>query len=165
LSRHDNALRERLYAAIGFEKCSEIEFPKEFAKQKITNPDAPKNDHAIQVCVDDRQIKVVPVLFSNTPYDLQKGGRFFDYLQFRLLAIERQTEASAPQPRREAGKPLMFAPSEVVGFFEQVGRNTNYLIHPEEILADNFADLVTGRTNWRSPDIRTKIVDVLNKLK
>jgi hypothetical protein len=30
------------------------------------------------------------------------------------------------------------------GFFDQVGRNTRYLIHPEEILADNFVLVVLG---------------------
>jgi hypothetical protein len=35
----------------------------------------------------------------------------------------------------------------VPGFAEQVGRNTTYIIHPEEILADNFVLLIDGRIN------------------
>jgi hypothetical protein len=33
----------------------------------------------------------------------------------------------------------------VEDFLEQVGRNTRYVIHPEEILAENFALLITGK--------------------
>ena len=35
---------------------------------------------------------------------------------------------------------------EVNNFFEQIGRNTNYIIHPDEVLADNFIFL----TMWRA---------------
>ena len=34
---------------------------------------------------------------------------------------------------------------EIGNFYEQIGKNTNYIIHPEEILADNFALLVMGQ--------------------
>ena len=34
--------------------------------------------------------------------------------------------------------------NRVEGFLEQVGRNTNYIIHAEEILASNFEWLVVG---------------------
>ena len=33
---------------------------------------------------------------------------------------------------------------ESAGFFEQVGRNTGYIIHPDEILAENFVKLAIG---------------------
>jgi deoxyribodipyrimidine photo-lyase len=44
----------------------------------------------------------------------------------------------------DAGEPIMTKPEGAAGFFEQVGRNTGYLIHPEEILADNFELLVAA---------------------
>ncbi len=51
----------------------------------------------------------------------------------------------------------------ISGFYEQVGRNTGYIIHPEEILADNFALLVLAQKNVRSPqildDMRTILAD------
>jgi hypothetical protein len=51
----------------------------------------------------------------------------------------------------------------VSGFYEQVGRNTQYIIHPEEILADNFAMLVMGDQNVPSPEILKKLQDVLTE--
>jgi hypothetical protein len=44
-----------------------------------------------------------------------------------------------------------------------VGRNTQYIIHPEEILADNFALLVLGETSIPSPVILEKMKDALGK--
>jgi hypothetical protein len=41
----------------------------------------------------------------------------------------------------------------VKGFHEQIGRNTGYIIHPEEVLADNFVLLVRRETDVPSPEI------------
>jgi hypothetical protein len=45
LSRAQPDLRHRLYATIGFVPCNELEFPSELSSRKLTNPDAPLNDH------------------------------------------------------------------------------------------------------------------------
>ena len=47
------------------------------------------------------------------------------------------------------------------GFFAQVGKNTRYIIHPEEILADNFALLVLRKRNLPSPAIIKKLKEIL----
>ena len=44
---------------------------------------------------------------------------------------------------------------------EQVGKNTDYIIHPEEILAENFALLVLNETKVASPEILQKMREVL----
>ena len=44
----------------------------------------------------------------------------------------------------EEDGPSLYDVDELGGFFEQVGENTDYIIHPDEILADNFAFLLTG---------------------
>ena len=41
--------------------------------------------------------------------------------------------------------PVLLEVEEIDGFFEQIGKNSNYIIHPEEILADNFSLLVMGQ--------------------
>ena len=146
LSRENPILREKLYQLIGFTKCPEIEFPGELKERKITNPDAPRNDHSIRLRAGDRDVIGVPILFSATAkYDVGRGGEFFNYLQFKFLLASKKSSASS--------KPEIVAPEQVSGFFEQVGRNTTYVIHPEEILADNFALLVLGQKDVPSPDI------------
>src|SRR6266403_3601767 len=96
LSRENPDLRERLYEAIGFTKCDEIEFPSSLKPRKITNPDAPKNDHFIRVSVNGHASLAVPILFADAEkYDLTRGGEFFDYLQFRFLLVQKNGGSSA----------------------------------------------------------------------
>ena len=154
LSRGNPALREKLYELIGFKKCGEVEFPSDLKSRKITNPDAPRNDHAIQIRVGGEEVRAVPILFSNAAkYDVNRGGEFFNYLQLSFLQV----------PRMSSGQPVLATPEEVSGFFEQVGRNTNYFIHPEEILADNFALLTLDEHNVPSPEILEKMRRILER--
>jgi hypothetical protein len=163
LSRQNPELREELYGIIGFIRCDDLEFPRELASRKITNPDAPRNDHFIRLEIGREQRAAVPVLFSNTEaYDVKRGGEFFDYLSFQFLLIE---EGSLPRPKvvYENSAPKLVGPGAVSGFFEQVGRNTEYIIHPEEILADNFALLILGDQAVHSPEILEKLRHVLTR--
>jgi hypothetical protein len=162
LSRGNPALQERLYETIGFTKCNEIEFPAMLKSRKITNPDAPKNDHYIRVQVDGKESCVVPILFASTEkYDVSKGGRFFDYLQFQFLVVEPRGEEAVAIPLNDGLSPRLVDARKVSGFMEQVGKNTRYIIHPEEILADNFVLLILEERNVPSPDIINKIRMVL----
>src|ERR1044072_329889 len=90
LSRQNPELREKLYGVIGFTKCQEIALPPELERRKITNPDAPRNDHFIRLTIDGHESLAVPVLLSRVEtYDVQRGGEFFAYLQFQFLVVEK----------------------------------------------------------------------------
>lgn len=154
LLRHDDKLRERLYRLIGFEKCNEVALPAALASRRITNPDAPRNDYRIRVQLGAQPVWAVPILYSvSEKYDRARGGLFFDYLQFRLLLVEDAGNPGSVKPMYDGTRPKLVEVGQVTGFFEQVGRNTQYVIHPEEILADNFTFLVLGSTDLPSPEI------------
>lgn len=162
LSRTNPELRERLYGVIGFEQCEELAFPPQLASRKITNPDAPRNDHFIRLRGNGGPSLAVPILFSGAEkYDPKKGGEFFRYMQFRFLLVEKRDGSSKVEPLDEGGQPRLIDPKNVSGFFEQVGKNTRYIIHPEEILADNFALLVIGEQRLASPEIVEKMRKIL----
>ncbi|MDR2013209.1 MAG: hypothetical protein LBQ20_09280 [Rhodanobacter sp.] len=157
-SRANPRLAKALYKTIGFQYCGEIEFPVSLAPRKITNPDAPKNDYYIQLKLGEQSILAVPILFSQTAqYDVSRGGEFFEYLQLAFLLVESPVGSNIPQVLNDSQKPRLVALQQVSGFFEQVGQNTEYVIHPEEILADNFAFLVLKQEKVRSPEILAKI--------
>ncbi len=46
-------------------------------------------------------------------------------------------------------------------YFGAIGLNTRYIIHPEEILADNFVLLVRGERKVRTPRIIEELERVL----
>lgn len=162
LSRQNPELREKLYGIIGFAKCHEIELPPELQRRKITNPDAPRNDHFIRLTIDGHESLAVPILLSSVEtYDVKRGGEFFAYLQFRFLLVEKDGRSGNLKPVTEGSSPKLVGMERVSGFMEQVGRNTDYIIHPEEILADNFALLVLNEHNVASPEILQKMRELL----
>jgi hypothetical protein len=162
LSRRNPELRERLYGIIGFSKCNEIKLPPDLALRKITNPDAPRNDHFIRLQIDNQEALAVPILLSSVEtYDVKRGGEFFAYLQFQFLVVAKSSGSKNCKAVSEGSSPKLVGMQRVSGFMEQVGRNTDYIIHPEEILADNFALLVLNEHNVASPEILEKMREVL----
>ena len=154
LSRANPRLRKTLYAAIGFESCAEVQFPPELAPRRITNPDAPAFDQAITVRVDGRERRVVPVLHATVDrYPAGDRREFFSFLKFGFWPLDPTVAAGSV--------PVLIEPGEMSGFDEQVGRNTGYIIHPEEIIADNFKLLVRRSTNVTSPTVLRRIEDIL----
>jgi len=152
LSRANPELSTRLYWIIGYEPVPPLKFPAELLSRKLTNPDAPFSRHAIEVEHDGRKVKVAPILYARTEkYDEKQGGAFFRYLVFRLLALDVEDLAKA---KRDAdGKLTLLKPEEAKGFQEKIGRNTRYVIHPEETMADNFVFLVLGKKDLPNPEI------------
>jgi hypothetical protein len=147
LSSHNHELRDKLYAVIGFLPCNEIELPEALKRRRLTNPDAPRLEHFIQLQVGDKTQAVVPVTLTKS--DRYQGGGLFQNLDFKLLVLE-QTEGKW-RPKLEPDGPQLLSPREVPDFTKKIGRNTGYIIHPEETLADNFWMLVLGRPNVPDP--------------
>ena len=46
------------------------------------------------------------------------------------------TDIFIRRPVLATGEPVLLDPANVPDFHEQIGRNTKYIIHPEEVLAD-----------------------------
>ncbi len=57
------------------------------------------------------------------------------------------------RPLLSGGQPVLLDPAGVPGFHEQIGSNTKYIIHPEEVLADNFVFLIDGRIDLPTPRV------------
>lgn len=162
LSRNNSKLRDDLYGIVGFKPCPAVELPDSLQPRKITNPDAPRIEHYIEVVTDGKNQPVVPILFSNQDtYQANSGKSFFAYLTFKLMAVEKQENVW--RPKLAAGQPWLLDVSEVKNFHEQIGRNTGYVIHPEELLADNFVLLVNQKRNLPSPEIVEKMGRLLAK--
>ncbi len=159
ISNQNPQLRKALYATIGFHPCNEVPLPDSIAPRKITNPDAPLNNNYITVTQDGRTIELMPVLYANAPrYDAARGGSLFSYLTFRLMQVE-DVDGNR-RPVLAGGQPVLLDPQAVPGYHEQIGRNTKYIIHPEEVLADNFVFLIDGRQDLPSPQVVKRMGEV-----
>jgi hypothetical protein len=160
-SRYDKTWRDAMYATIGFVPIEEVTLPLQLASRKITNPDAPRIDGAIMVQIDDGVVWVAPLLQSTVDrYDAAQGGEFHKFLKLTWLEVARGEQ---PPGRAELTQPPRLRDTaQLGGFLEQIGRNTKYIIHPEEILADNFAQLVTGQTG-PSPEVHQRLREALQR--
>ena len=142
LSRTDRECRDQLYSIIGFQPTGEISLPKNISDRRITNPDAPQISHAIRVRLGDGQsVMLAPVLLAKSGFDPNQPS-LFHYIDFRLMEV-RQDAGNLWVPETVEGEAILHDPS-IPDFHRQIGGNTGYIIHPDEILADNFAILVTG---------------------
>jgi len=150
-SRYNPAIRDKLYSILGYHPCgAPIKYPDSVVR--ITNPDAPVSKHYITVSYRGEPLAVAPIYYSKS--GTYKGGGLFDYIQYGLMAVEESSEGWTY--KLVNGEPLILKESDVEGYWEQVGRNTDYDIHPEERMAENFNILCSGRLGhyWDLPTPR-----------
>ncbi len=161
LSRQDGAIRAKLYEIIGFELCDPIELPPSLAPRRITNPDAPLIDCTIPLTSKDgTRVTAAPVLYSQSKqYDPKRAASLFQSFVFRLLVVQRTSKDW--QPLLVRGEPVVINAREEPAFFDKIGQNTNYVIHPDEILADNFVRLVMKDENVPTPRVINEMRRVL----
>ena len=158
VSRHDPGLADRLYALVGFEPVAPLQWPAAWLEARIANPDAPFDRHAMRLAIDGRDALVMPLLVANRT-ELQAGETFFSVMELRLLEVTASPGAPTLPVLRD-GEPVWHAPQRLPAYVARLGGNTGYIIHPEEVLADNFAQLVTGRA-VRNPALLRQIEAVL----
>jgi hypothetical protein len=106
----------------------------------------------------DKTYKCTPILHAARAFDINFSSNFFNYLVATTLILDDVTY--------EPLQPLQYLSYEQASnFFDQIGNNTHYIIHPEEILADNFVFWMTDLENAEklaTPDIIKKMNDIIS---
>ncbi len=148
LSRYHTPMSENVYKTLGFKKCNEVPYPVEIRDLRISNPDAVWNNFYLTVEYKGKPVDVMLIIYSKRPYE---GGSFFSYLQDGLMVVQGSDDDK--EPVYVDGKPLILKAKEVTGFYEQVGKNTGYIIHAEEISADHFTMLLNHEKNIPNPEL------------
>jgi len=162
LSRANPKMRDELYGAIGFKKSAPLEPPPSYRSRQMTNPDAPVIEHWIAVEHQGTTVKVMPSLIARTEtYSRARGWGFFEYLDFKLWVMDES--GGQWKAKMLEDQPVRLSPEQVSGYFEQIGRNTRYIIHPEEILADQFVMLIQGANKPASPEALRKMEMILRR--
>lgn len=150
VSRYNPELRARIYRVFGFQICNEIKLPEDVQKLRISNPDAPHLRHFININYKGKEYPVAMIIYSDRKY---KGGTFFNYLHVGLLVLEKNSETKKMQVALFDGEATILNFADVKNLTEQLGKNTDYTIHPEEISADHFVFYITEKQNLPNPEI------------
>lgn len=173
-SRHNPKKRRVLYNMLGFIECPKLEFPDELIAFSINNPDT--FEYPCYIALNGS--KYMPFLYSPKEFgspldddeerDDWRGPRkedltFFDYITFGLIEVE--IKKSSAIPIRRNGK-LNICDDSLPGYLDKVGRNTDYVIHPEEALASNFVFMINNSDDHViNPEILVKMREIINENK
>ncbi len=159
-SSHHPELREKLYGLLGFVRCVEPPLAPSVDARRFTNPDAMGMDYAISVMHEDRDIMVMPTLLAKSAaFDMAKKGRVFEQIDFVLLELS-VSDGKAALVEKD-GELVTHLAASVPGFLRAMSRNTNYIWHPEEVLADNFVRAVRPGRKLNSPELPGQLVAVM----
>jgi len=143
ISRYDEKVKTESYALIGFQKIKTFQIQDKNLKERVLlNPDGLSNDYAISLSdPTGKTMEAVPIIYSKQNRYQQFVPDFFNYIQFDLFGLEKN----------DIGVPYVKGQSEDIepidqpyysDFFTQISDNTQYIIHPDEIMADNFMIMI-----------------------
>ncbi len=157
LTRHNPEKRRELYKTINFNPSNKIAYPASIKDQVVTNPDAPFLDHTINLTINGQQKEAVFILYTDREWD---GGSFFNYMKQKLMQVEGS--ANNKTPVIVDGMPVLNDFNEASDLYDKIGNNTDYTLHPEEILADHFVALVLPKS-VPDPEFINAMKNVLTK--
>ncbi|MDD7986879.1 hypothetical protein PQO01_18175 [Lentisphaera marina] len=154
LSRYNPKLRDPLYKIIGYHYCGPIIESPELKKIRITNPDAPTYEHYIKLSKKDGQeFPAIPFLYLKIKSLKEVDDHVvFRHMQLGFVKIDLKTKKTIGG----------IIPVEAIApsLFKQIGNNTHYIIHPEETISDNFAQVMCGLPA-KSPRIHQELKRIL----
>lgn len=140
-SRFHPQTRAQLYGHIGFQaigKDADLVIPKVLQELRLTNPDGVSPAWAISLkATDGTSFQAVPFLVSKYPDFNAKAPEFFAYLGFKLYPVAKNAKGHYEVSCKEDGEsPLTM--NKQTDFFRQLTDNTGYIIHPDEVMADQL---------------------------
>lgn len=172
-SRLNPQKRASLYKLIGFETIGlgKLRMPESLSGRVFYNPDGVDFAQKITLKTSEgKTIYAIPVIYSNQPGFVAGKTEFFGYLEFNLFQIEKKRRGTWSVLTKPDGYSSTLDLKTLPDFFKQIKDNTGYIIHPDEILADNFAFLLQGKSNPKitarfSEDGKKLLADVEKVLK
>lgn len=151
LTRKNPDFRKDMYQIIHFTvQDEEYQIPPELFKQYISNPDVPHHNSYATFKIHGKNVDCFTVLIAEKPFE-KEGDSFFDSMKTALVATD--------------GSNACYKMEDTDNFWEVFGRNTEYVIDPEECMADNFGFTLTYGADgmeYKNPEIIKAIQDYLS---
>jgi hypothetical protein len=98
---------------------------------------------------DGSTIYAIPIIYSNHLGWTDERNTFFAYLEFNLFQIQKQANGQWAVVVKDDGFSSTLNIQEQPDFNRQIKDNTGYIIHPDEVLADNFAFIMQERNGQK----------------
>jgi hypothetical protein len=159
-SSHQLELRSKLYALLNFRTCEQPVLPTELDARRFTNPDAMAMNYYTVVKHEDRDVAVIPTLLAKSvKFDPEQKVRIFQQVEFVLIEVSVVDEKAIVVVKD--GQPVIRPTTEVPAYIKAMSRNTGYIWHPEEVLADNFVRAILPEPKLNAPELPGKLIEVM----
>ena len=159
ITRANKQFRKDMYKIINFSiNEKDFQIPKSIFDISISNPDVEHHDSYATFKIKGQNINCYMVLTASKPFE-KPGDSFFKCIQRAIVPIDSKGE--------------FYLPEDADNFWDLFGKNTDYVIDPEECLADNFSYAILNEEyqkyfmikmdelNFQSPEIIEKIINYL----
>ena len=125
LTRNNPDFKAKMYDLIHFTIADkDFELPPSVFEYHISNPDVEHHDSYATFTIDGKDTECF-VDFVTTKHFEEEGDNFFDSSETALVPTD--------------GTDIYYTPDDAENFNEVFGENTEYVVDPEECMADNFA--------------------------
>lgn len=155
LTRNNPDFRAEMYALINFTVAdSDFVIPACVSDKYLSNPDVEHHDSYATFLIDGKKTDCFLVWICKEDYSETESSYGFNDVVV-LIPID--------------GSDTYYTKEQATNFDDVFGKNTNYVIDPEECMADNFADAMQYGTSSRNgqgypnPEIIQGIIDFLAK--
>ena len=150
LSRLYPDYQQALYSLIHFTVLDEdIQVPEEILNQIIANPDVEHHNSCATFTINGEKKDCYLVFLTDSVFE-KPGDTFFDGMYSGVVPLDESR---------------VYRVEEVDDFWDVVGRNTDYVEDPEELMATCFAYAMVymdgGYGSFANPEILEGIVDYL----
>ena len=159
LTRNSPEFRRSMYKLIGFNILdNELNFPPEMRDKIVNNPDVERFDNYAEFNINGVKCKcALMLIYTKTWREVEAEGKkdafFFQYILPVLIPIDELDT---------------YLPCDMASdFIEKVGDNTPYVIAPEEILADNFKEIIikSNIDNFPNPELLKNMITTMKECK
>lgn len=140
-----------MYSIIHFTvQDDEYDIPPSVFEKYISNPDAEHHNAYAAFNINGESVDCFAALIAMNPFE-KKGDSFFESMNTALVPVD--------------GSDIYYLPEDAENFWEVFGRNTDYVIDPEECMAENFCFTLTyglDGKDYEDPEIIKAIYDYLS---
>ena len=155
LTRCNPDFRKDMYSLIHFTVTDkDYEIPPSVFEYHISNPDVEHHNSYATFHIDGRDIDCFTDYVTTKHFE-KNGDTFFDCGITALVPVD--------------GTDTFYTKSQASNFYDIFGRNTDYVIDPEECMADNFSFAMCygtegpDKNGYSSPEIIEGILDYLTR--
>lgn len=169
-SRYHPEKRKALYEMIGFKPLGldldQLEMPENLRNSILLNPDGIDFLNYITLVNKNTNETVNCMLLSSSNFHQfsTPNASYFPHLSTNFYPVEAKTDGAYIVKTAEGGSSPLEIQAIIESLFDQIGSNTSYIIHPDEILADNFSLLIMSTPEEIDKIRENDKLDLLNRM-